>query len=1018
MIAPTALLIASYLTAAAGLWCMLLPLVRPRAAGDTARLALVALTLGPIALAWVLAQSMRLAPGLAAATHAAIVLMVVLLPVLVLWRRATAAAAELWRAGLDAPHWYAIGFAALLAVLLGLTVAAFPIYENDALEYATAARHVYEARSAHLYPFMDSSATNGFYGPWTHPIGYTSLMVWSNIVQGGAAEAGLIRFPAYYCACATLLLLVSLAGGLGGVVAALLLVVTPIYLISTVSTAVDPVRVAAGFAAIVLVEMAARLGADAKRGFAGGVGTGLGFFAHSIGVLLIPMAAALWLLFGPAGWRARIVAIALTAITAIAVVLPDLVANFHNFNAIIADAPAAWSVPEVRNQEHVRVVRGIATFKEQVLNGPLQGLFGTVYYGVNYWVWLTLLAVTLVYGWRRFGIPAPARWMSLHAAPHVIRWMTISAALVLMWGAMAFAALLINSVEAVKNYRYALTVLPFLVLFCGLAMAAGLRQWEQGGAGLRRWGSLGACALLALAAACSLSVGVFHFTYLAIQYSIPVTRLDLGTREALTASRMPSVHVSRQIDELLRLGGCALLFRQADYAFFGTRCYRSYLDHTLVDLYRAKEPDEIAAVLARNDIRVVLVPRDGLAEIYNTGLETFLADPRRSRLVSSWDGTRLFRVGDRPGPMKRVPVARLGVDLQLRDSDGRRTNTLRGGQQLATGDGDVFVPSVRELRWTESHTCRAARIEPAIYEMTAVVKGNGHLVLDLVDHSAESTASEKSFGFQPLWDGVVSGERRIAVQFLLEPGQCAEQRIRVRLPTRGEVTFSTLELARIEGAAPEAAAFAGNLAEMAEWSSTAHGYYSKAWEWGWSVERGVIFQRLPAGLGVPEVVLGSPPVFVGPGLPPRSFVVEAELAGDISAEPFLERLQHLGTRASCSDQLALTGGIKMLRRVIANVITSGREFQTVGAVPICYISHERVTLRPPGTAGDSVRAEVGNEGYEAFRVVFVQRPAAAESGKASEFSVRRLRVSALAADGAVRVLYDFQPLPRTLPVIR
>jgi hypothetical protein len=260
-----------------------------------------------------------------------------------------------------------------------------------------------------------------------------------------------------------------------------------------------------------------------------------------------------------------------------------------------------------------------------------------------------------------------------------------------------------------------------------------------------------------------------------------------------------------------------------------------------------------------------------------------------------------------------------------------------------------------------------------------------------------------------LWDGVVSGERRIKVQYLLEPGHCAEQRVRARLMKDGAITISALEIARLEGAAPGPEVFAGNIAEAAGWSSAAGGHYSKAWDWGWSHTRGVMFQRLPAGLAAPEVALAGPPVLVGAG-EPRSIVVEAEVEGD--AGVYLQRLRHRGSRGSCADVRPPLG---LLRRAVAQLVSGGREFYTVGAAAVCYYALERTTLRAPDGAGGKLRAEVANAEFESFRVVFAQRP---ESERSAELVVRRLRVAARYADGSERALYDFQPRPRTYPAIR
>jgi hypothetical protein len=83
----------------------------------------------------------------------------------------------------------------LLWVFLLITNAIFfPLVQNDALEYATVGRELFISRSLDIYPLI-SPQTNasGFFGPWTHPPLYVSLIYLFSLLQGHADEPGLMR---------------------------------------------------------------------------------------------------------------------------------------------------------------------------------------------------------------------------------------------------------------------------------------------------------------------------------------------------------------------------------------------------------------------------------------------------------------------------------------------------------------------------------------------------------------------------------------------------------------------------------------------------------------------------------------------------------------------------------------------------------------------------------------------------------------------------------------------------------
>src|SRR5262245_12391209 len=159
--------------ATAGLWALWGALLRPARGRETALLGVAALALAPAATAWIFALLLRAVPG--GGVRAYVVGILVLAGTLFAvsawrwkwWRTAQGEA----KGPSGRRPWVATALVAAGAALLIPLTSVTPLYENDALEYAAVARLIGERASLDVYPALDSTRTNGFYGPWTHPAG-------------------------------------------------------------------------------------------------------------------------------------------------------------------------------------------------------------------------------------------------------------------------------------------------------------------------------------------------------------------------------------------------------------------------------------------------------------------------------------------------------------------------------------------------------------------------------------------------------------------------------------------------------------------------------------------------------------------------------------------------------------------------------------------------------------------------------------------------------------------------------
>ena len=78
-----------------------------------------------------------------------------------------------------------------------LDVMFFPVTQNDALEYVTVGKILFEQRDIMAYPVLNPLENSaGFYGPWTHPPLYVSLIYLMNIIQGNADSSALLKLIA------------------------------------------------------------------------------------------------------------------------------------------------------------------------------------------------------------------------------------------------------------------------------------------------------------------------------------------------------------------------------------------------------------------------------------------------------------------------------------------------------------------------------------------------------------------------------------------------------------------------------------------------------------------------------------------------------------------------------------------------------------------------------------------------------------------------------------------------------
>ena len=733
---------------------------------DVGWMAAVSLGLGPMALSWGFVTMLRIFPGRAPAvyvvTAAAVCVGLAAVGARSSWRALGAAIGAHVRRFTGFPAFVGASFTPPLAALLAclVLVGSFvPLSSGDALEYAQAARIVAEARSVADYPFTDSAAAGGFYGPWTHLPGYVGLLSFGYMLQGGAESAGVIRLVSVWFAFASAAVVwrfAALASPAAGPLAAFLFLSTPLYFGSAAEAHIDAMRMFTFLAAFTCLH--ALVGRpSAALAVIVGFAVGLSHFSHSIGILTLPILLPLHAIVSGRKVRPLLADVVLITAVGVVLVLPGWLRNLAVFGSLAADGTPVWAIPHVRFDEHVAVTRLLATPLERIFNGVLRGWTEPAYFGYTYWF---LLAAAVA--WAVTGRPR----RHLRAAWRNRAWQRPGPVGFSLWILAGFYGIVVLSVllgtnAAIKNPRYVLTVQPFVCIAAAgviakwlgeLAAFAGRRvDREASRASGRRslparrriLASLPAGALvfaLLAAGATSTRAAVERTSgYLEEFNIVRATLFEEEITKALSGAR-PSFHLIDRINRTTPPDAVVLIFGQTGFPFYGERRYYLRYDERMVDLFHSRSVDEAWRFVAGLGITHVLLDTHPWPTLYNSIVESLLASPDHVELLYDFDGHRLFRIKPVVTPVRRVtPRSETGACEAVR-------RDARGSGDQGSGDGTVSLAAT------------------GTYRFRALVEGRGAADARLVS----------SAGAHRLWSGVLhAGRRTIESQFVVPPADAA-----------------------------------------------------------------------------------------------------------------------------------------------------------------------------------------------------------------------------------------------------
>ncbi|MCW5632675.1 MAG: hypothetical protein KIT17_04995 [Rubrivivax sp.] len=525
-----------------------------------------------------------------------------------------------------------------------------PLIQNDALEYATAARIVHDTRDLAAYPALQPQRhPSGFYGPWTHPPLYVALLALGFEMQGGSEVPLLMRFVAPWCLAGSAACVAALAQWANparpgsGALAALLLVSAPMLFLGAASALIDTLPVLGLTLALTAVAglVVPPGGRWWPRSIGIGVMLGLALWTHSQAVLVPLLTLPLLLLQGAGRRRERLGAAVKCGALALAVALlvgaAPYLRNIVLFGAPISDNPVIFALPSLDWPGYFRQQRGLASPGELVQYGLLKPWFAVEAYALVFW--LALLAFVH----RREPLPV------LADEAQQVRTLALAVVGLYLAGAVLSVALGIDLM--VRNERYMLILLPPAAI-----VAAGALTWP-------RWRG-------ALVALIGLQLAVLVF------YRLSQLNAERGA-EGERLQRWGPYAATQYLRRDTPPASLVFSMKPADM-FYAGRAMLSYLDPRLVPFYAERDPAAAAARLRALGVTHVHLPDYWLPPVYHSMLGPLLASPELAELAFEAHGYQIYRLRDAtPGAR---PAEACGDVLPF-DGWGRTREFVLGGRK-------------------------------------------------------------------------------------------------------------------------------------------------------------------------------------------------------------------------------------------------------------------------------------------------------------------------------------------------
>lgn len=566
-------------------------------------------------------------------------------------------------------------FVGLWGVALLLNTLFIPLTQNDSLEYATVGRILFESRDLASYPAIDpEGSSSGFFGPWTHPPLYVSLMYLMNVIQGHADEPGLIRMIAPWFALAGTIVVYTfgqLVSRFTGLMAALIFLSTPLFFLGADSALIDPLPIL-GSALLIAVLIGVEA-SPARRGAVIGGILGLGLWTHSQAILFFPLAlAGVALHYGLLNWKKAVrEGFVLVAASLLVGGIP-YVNNYLLFGSPISDNPAVFALESLGFKDYFSVARGLDNPVALIQYGIFKGWFALEAFGWTFWFMLMGL---VIFTYRLGFCTIKKGFISGISVLDPLQkslWIMAGILLVYYGGIVASIALGIDLM--VKNERYLLVILPLACVFGGYALTRVMSiKIQSSGPCYRSW------LLICLLLASVLQVVVLmKFRWGANNISLASMGQDFEEK----LSNWPAYQAVQYLREQTPRDALVFSLKPADM-YYSKRKMVSYLDERLLPFYKESDTTKAAALLQSVGITHIHSSDYSLPPLYNSSLIEILADPSLSVLEFSAEGSQIYRL--KSSQMRAVISS---VDL-LRNKEWTKQTSLIIGGRKAISNIDV-----------------------------------------------------------------------------------------------------------------------------------------------------------------------------------------------------------------------------------------------------------------------------------------------------------------------------------------
>lgn len=668
-----------------------------------------------------------------------------------------------------------------------------PLTQNDALEYASAARVLFENNWIGAYPALDPIANSeGFFGPWTHPPMYVALIFLTNVLQGGSDAPGLMRLIAPWFAITASLAVFALTRPLGRTTAlgaSVVFLSTPLLFLGAASALLDALPISAFV--LLLLAITQSGGSLKARSLTLGLLLGLSLWTHSLAILFIPLTMVGIFLFNGLRNFSRWIPEGLLVL-AIALLAGGVhyVRNTLLFGAPISDNPAVFALPRLAWDEYFIINRGLDSVMATIQYGILKGWFAFEAFGLSFWG-MAVGAILTLWAIRRSVLPSIYNGSLMLAAENRLPFILLGMLLTYFVGVVASVTLGIDLM--IKNERYLLSIQGLIAVLCAIG------YFTLSGIISRAFRNRN----LPTIAAAVLGIALVLQSLIFVQYSLSKNSLTMRSVGQSFEATLAGVPEYQSIDYLVANtpGDAIILSLKPSDMYFSGRRQIGYLDPRLLPLYDADTIAEGMRVLTDLGVTFVHLPPYGLPPLYNSVLIDILRDRTVTALRFSNSGGQIYELSPSsaasaqtfditPGSTEwsRESLFELGGRKRLSSVGSSEQQLWESNTSEAASPFGLFQRSLLTLVRTGTPELVGGAIETTSASEVGIdldVAGHGLMTLIAVEYDDAGAPTSTPLGTFELSD--TYPEMRYSRRFLLAP---STKTVSVVIQQQGQSTLT------------------------------------------------------------------------------------------------------------------------------------------------------------------------------------------------------------------------------------